>query len=64
MELFEATKKEHCAICGAEVVEDLEAGYYEDGYFHEPFKCSKCGNEGQQVFQVNYTYLHTEGWKS
>lgn len=59
---FSKSSKGLCAICGADISEHLELGYYEDGYFYEPFKCPKCGNDGEQVFQVNYTYIETNGF--
>lgn len=58
---FSDSRRGFCAICGADISEYLEEGYYEDEYFYEPFICHKCGNEGVQVFQAIFTYIETNG---
>ena len=52
----------YCAICGADISNELEAGYYEECYYYEPYTCPKCNNKGEQVFQVNYTYIESNGF--
>ena len=64
MELFEATKKGHCAICGAKIKDGWYAKKpeYEDGTLYKYFTCCACGYDGEDIYNANHIYIGTNGW--